>query len=147
METVTHLKDRMSLLVLELFWVMGKFPGRPAVIDMGGFWLGHLAMIRENELVSSSKNWKMVILHFRTGTWILRPESISVTCNSLFVGLPLLQFRQSPCFEHWVSKSRKERKNIKKRTALRNRVCLSQKRTQNLAMGGKQNNKIPYNDI
>ena len=38
--------------------LMGKFPGRPyfAVIDMGGFWLGHLAMIRENELVSSSKN-------------------------------------------------------------------------------------------
>ena len=28
------------------------------------------------------------------GTWILRPESISVTCNSLFVGLPLLQVRQ-----------------------------------------------------
>jgi hypothetical protein len=32
---------------------MGKFPGRlyAAVIDVGGFWLGHLAMIRENDLV------------------------------------------------------------------------------------------------
>jgi hypothetical protein len=32
---------------------VGKFPGRPyvAVIDMGGFWLGHLAMIKENDLV------------------------------------------------------------------------------------------------
>ena len=32
---------------------MGKFPGRPyvAVIDMGGFWLGHLAMMKENDLV------------------------------------------------------------------------------------------------
>jgi hypothetical protein len=49
----THLKDRMSSLVLELFCVIGKFPGRPyaAVIDVGGFWLGHLAMIRENDLV------------------------------------------------------------------------------------------------
>ena len=25
----------------------------------------------------------------QAGTWILRPESISVTCNSLFLGLPL----------------------------------------------------------
>ena len=34
----THLEDRMSSLVLELFWVIGKFPGRPyvAVIDVGG---------------------------------------------------------------------------------------------------------------
>ena len=32
---------------------MEKLPGRPyvAVIDMGGFWLGHLAMIKENDLV------------------------------------------------------------------------------------------------
>jgi hypothetical protein len=32
---------------------MGNFPGRldAAVIDVGGFWLGHLAMIRENDLV------------------------------------------------------------------------------------------------
>ena len=50
-----------------------------------------------------SSYWKMEVLHFRTGTWILRPESISVTCNSLFVfvGLPLLQVRQSPCCETW----------------------------------------------
>ena len=33
---------------------------------------------------------------FQAGTWILRPESISVPRNSLFVGLPLLQVRQSP---------------------------------------------------
>ena len=52
---------------------------------------------------TQSSYWKMEVLHFRTGTWILRPESISVTCNSLFVfvGLPLLQVRQSPCCETW----------------------------------------------
>ena len=32
---------------------MGKFPGRPyvAVIDMGGFSLSQVAMLRENDLV------------------------------------------------------------------------------------------------
>ena len=56
---------------------MGKFPGRPyvAVIDVGGFWLGHLAMTRENDL-ALRKTEKMGIVHFKTSTWILRPESI-----------------------------------------------------------------------
>ena len=89
-------------------------------VYMGGFWLGHFGMIREN-----SKNWKMGILHFRTGTWILRPESLSVTCNSLFVGLPLLQVRQSPGLEHWMRKSYKK----KRKRALRNRVWLTHTHT------------------
>ena len=33
----------------------------------------------------------------KAGTWLSRPESISVTHNSLFVGMPLLRVRQSPC--------------------------------------------------
>jgi hypothetical protein len=32
--------------------IMRKFPGMPvAVIDMGGFWLGNLAVVREHNLV------------------------------------------------------------------------------------------------
>jgi len=75
---------------------MGKFPGRPyvAVIDVGGFWLGHLAMTRENDL-ALRKIEKMGIVHFKTSV----QNPFSVTCNSLFVGLPLLQVRQSPCLE------------------------------------------------
>ena len=60
------------------------------------FWLGHLAMVQNWCWKLVHLNWKM-----ETGTWILRPESISVTCNSLFVGLSLLQVTQSPCFETW----------------------------------------------
>jgi hypothetical protein len=101
--THTHLKDRMSPLVLELFRVMGKFPGRPyvAVIHMGihGWFLAWPPCHDKRKWPTSSKNWKMGILHFRTGTWILRPESMSVTCNSLFFGLPLLQVRQFTYFE------------------------------------------------
>ena len=94
--THTHLKDRMSPLVLELFRVMGKFPGRPyvAVIHMGihEWFLAWPPCHDQRKWPTSSKNWKMWILHFRTGTWILRSESTSGTCNSLFVGLP-------PCYK------------------------------------------------
>ena len=49
----THLKDRNVVVGFRTLLSSGKFPGRPyvAVIDMGGFWLGHLAMIKENDLV------------------------------------------------------------------------------------------------
>ena len=60
----------------------------------------------------------MVILHFKTGTWILRPESISVTCTSLFVGLPLLQVRQSPCFDDLTEKIAQKRKTQKTNSPL-----------------------------
>jgi hypothetical protein len=58
------------------------------------------------------------ILHFKTGTWILRPESISVTCNSHFVGLPLLQVRQSPCFDDLTEKIAQKRKTQKTNSPL-----------------------------
>ena len=61
---------------------MGKFPGRPyvAVIDMGGFWLGHLAMMKENDLVLRKiEKWGFFTSEQVRG--ILRPKSISVTCN------------------------------------------------------------------
>ena len=77
-----------------------------AWVYMGGFWLGHFAMIREN-----SKNWKMGILHFRTGTWILRPESMSVTCNSLFVGLPRYKSGSPPVWNiEWENPTKKRKR-------------------------------------
>ena len=48
-----------------------------------------------NNLTDWQNNrWPYLIF---AGTWILRPESVSVTCNSLFIELWMLQDRQSPC--------------------------------------------------
>ena len=97
----------------------GKIPGKALCCrDRHGWFLAWPPCHDKRKWPSSSKNWKMVILHFRTGTWILRPESMSVTCNSHFVGLPLLQVRQSPCFDDLTEKIAQKRKTQKTNSPL-----------------------------
>ena len=88
----------------------------------------------------------MGILHFRTGTWILRPESISVTCNSLFVGLPLLQVQAVPLFRTLNEKIAPEIRKRKTWTALTNRVWLTHQggMSQRPFLTSKESNGMVY---
>ena len=121
-----HLKDRMSSLVLELFWVIGKFPGRPyvAVIDMGGFWLGHLAMIKENDLVLRKiEKWWFFTSEQVRGFCVQNPFQWPVTTSSL--DCHCYKSGSPPVLNIEWENRWKSHKKCKKWTALRNRVWLT----------------------
>jgi hypothetical protein len=93
------------------------------VIDVGGFWLGHLAMIRENDLVlrKNEKWWFYTSKQVRgfcaqnPFQWLVTASSLDCHCYKL--GSP-------PVLNMWQRKSHKNAKPQKK-TALRNRVWLT----------------------
>ena len=100
---------------------MGKFPGRlyAAVIDVGGFWLGHLAMIRENDLVlRKNEKWWFYTSKQVRGFCVQNPFQWLVTASSL--DCHCYKSGSPPVLNMWQRKSHKNAKPQKK-TALRNR--------------------------
>ena len=79
----THLKDSMSSFVLELFWVIGKFPGRPyvAVIDVGGCHDKRKDLVLRN--IENGWKWGFYTSERVRGFCVQKPCQWLVTASSL----------------------------------------------------------------